>query len=225
MNIKNKLIILIISVFVIVLFDAFFSISSILLNIEGFFNFNKFEDSLFDKLVTNLFLLTISITAIKISLREYDLNQIFKFNKKIFFYVPAAIVAGILTNIFGVFIIDLLTSSLYDFGHGEKISQTFSYIDTNSKKIIYIFMVGIVIPIIEEIYMRLYAYNLLREKFNIIVAILLNTIIFLLFHINPSLFPFIIIGNIILCLSYEYTKNLLVPMLIHVTINTYSIIV
>lgn len=224
MNIKNKLIILIVSVLSIVFFDAFYSISSILLNIEDVLNFTKFEDSMFDKIITNLFLLTIGIVSIKISYKKYDLKQVFKFDRKLSYYIPLAIAIGILTNIFGVFIVDLLTSSLYDFGHAETISKITSSIDSNYKKLIYIFMVGIIIPIIEEIYMRLYAYTILKEKFNIFSAILLNTVIFLLFHINPSLFPFIIIGNIVLCLSYEYTKNLLIPILIHIAINTYSLI-
>lgn len=224
-NVKSyKLIILTSSVIIIILFDALYSISSIVLNIEDIFHFNKFEDSLFDKTLVNVFLISVSFISLKLSYGKYDWANVFQFDRNLYFFVPLAIIIGIITNIFGVFVVDLFTATLEDFGHGESVASILSDIDTNLQKLIYISIVGIIIPIIEEVYMRLYAYNILREKFNIFITILLSTIIFLLFHINLSLFPFVIIANVVLCLSYEYTKNLIVPITIHMTINIYSLI-
>lgn len=219
----KKLILLFITVVIIILFDIFYTYISISYDINYFFLNNKFEYIILSKIFVNGFLFIITILSLKYIGFSKNAISVNTSKINILYLIPLAILVGIGTNEVGVLITNLFTGSFEDFGHSEKISESISLLDNNYKKIIFLIVIGFIVPIIEEFYMRLFAYSILREKFNIIIATILNTIIFLFFHLNPSIFPFIIISNIIICLSYEYTKNILIPVLIHITINTYSL--
>jgi len=78
---------------------------------------------------------------------------------------------------------------------------------------------GIVGPIAEEIFFRGILYGFIRQ-WGVFVAILLSTSLFVLVHANTiqASFPQII-GGIVFALAYEIEKNLMVPMMIHITGN------
>ena len=74
---------------------------------------------------------------------------------------------------------------------------------------------GLIAPIAEEIVFRGVLYSLFREL-NCAVAIIFSTLIFALFHYRTGNIPlFQIIGGVVFALSFEFSKSLAAPIIIH----------
>ncbi|MBF0229340.1 MAG: CPBP family intramembrane metalloprotease [Desulfamplus sp.] len=89
---------------------------------------------------------------------------------------------------------------------------------------IFMFTGCIVSPFAEELFFRGFIYSFFR-KYGVTAALIISTSIFLLCHISGSksiqlslIIPFI--GGIIFALSYEYSKSLAAPIIIHTLGNT-----
>ena len=87
-------------------------------------------------------------------------------------------------------------------------------------EVLLFFTVGAVIsPIAEEIFFRGIIYGFLR-KWGVWVAVLLSTILFVLAHTTSSNIPLPqAVGGILFAVAYEKEKNLIVPMVIHMSGN------
>ena len=81
-------------------------------------------------------------------------------------------------------------------------------------------MVGsLIAPIAEEIYFRGLVYGYLR-RWGPIVAILGSTLLFVVIHPNLQNLPFPqIVGGLLFATAYEVEKNLMVPIVIHISGN------
>ena len=86
--------------------------------------------------------------------------------------------------------------------------------------IISIISTGIIGPIYEEILFRYILYNRLKKKYSIKKSILITTIIFALTHLSPIKIIYAFILGLIMNISYERHKNILAPILIHISANT-----
>ena len=89
--------------------------------------------------------------------------------------------------------------------------------------VIQVTSVTIITAIVEELFFRGFLYKTLRKKYNVSISVLILTAIFILFHLNPQIL--IIVANIILCLSFEYSKSLSLPIFIHTGINAATLFV
>ena len=119
-----------------------------------------------------------------------------------------------------------IASLLPSFEIFEEIRQEmFIKPKNNFESLLLIFSISIIPAITEEIMMRGILYNIFRKKYSIFITIVILTILFYLFHLDPQMIPFVIIGNIVLCLAYEQTKSLVVPVLIHFGINLSSLLI
>ncbi|MBF0572198.1 MAG: CPBP family intramembrane metalloprotease [Desulfamplus sp.] len=107
------------------------------------------------------------------------------------------------------------------------VYNLFSSSNPSSKQFevaIFMFTGCIVSPFAEELFFRGFVYSSFR-KYGVITALIISTSIFLLCHISGSnsinstlIIPFI--GGIIFALSYESSKSLLAPIIIHALGNT-----
>lgn len=79
---------------------------------------------------------------------------------------------------------------------------------------------GIIGPIYEEILFRYLLYNRLKKKYSIKKSILITTIIFALIHMSPIKIIYAFILGLILNIAYEKYRNIIVPILIHISANT-----
>ena len=99
----------------------------------------------------------------------------------------------------------------YFFGEskGDNISFLLSFISS-----------GIVGPIYEEILFRYLFYNRLKNRFSVKKSIFIGSIVFgiIHFHVIKSIYAFIF--GIFLSFFYERKKNILVPIIIHVSANS-----
>lgn len=85
--------------------------------------------------------------------------------------------------------------------------------------IIFFLTAGLISPIAEEIFFRGILYSFLR-RLGILTAIFTTTAIFALFHLSNGGLPLVqIAGGLVFALSFEYSKNLVTPIVIHVLGN------
>lgn len=77
---------------------------------------------------------------------------------------------------------------------------------------------GIIAPIAEELFFRGILYTYLR-RWGIFAAVVISTLVFVLFHAPVAIPATQIIGGIVFALSYEYGKSLATPVTIHILGN------
>jgi len=113
-----------------------------------------------------------------------------------------------------------VTSLLPSYEIFEEIRQEiFQKPRTSFEFILLVLSISILPAIVEEIFFRGILYKNFRKKFGVTISIIILTIIFYVFHLDPQMIIFLIVANIVLCLSFEYTKSLVVPFVIHLGIN------
>lgn len=86
------------------------------------------------------------------------------------------------------------------------------------------FTVGILVPIFEEMLMRGLVFNELRKNMNINLAIIIQALIFGIYHGNMLQFIYASILGIFLGLAYVWTKSLWAPIIIHMLFNSSSLV-
>lgn len=78
---------------------------------------------------------------------------------------------------------------------------------------------GVIGPAAEELFFRGMIYLFVR-RFGVLRAVIVSTAVFTLFHMAENGFPVIpMIGGIIFAASFEYSKNLITPFVIHASGN------
>lgn len=92
-----------------------------------------------------------------------------------------------------------------------------------------LFIVGLLTPFIEELFFRGILYRVLRKRVNLIVAILISSSVFAVYHIHFwfNLLDFICIHiiGLVTVLLFEHTKSLSAPFLFHAIVNLLSVVV
>ncbi len=91
---------------------------------------------------------------------------------------------------------------------------------SDTKKVILLIIVGGIIgPVAEEIFFRGICYGYFR-RWGVIAAVLLTTAVFVTAHAITSGIPVPqIVGGIVFAAAYEIEKNLMVPIIVHVSGN------
>ena len=115
-----------------------------------------------------------------------------------------ALLAGLLLFLIGMEPLHLIASGL-----PEKLNER-----------VMIFLVGGIIgPVAEEVFFRGVCYTFFR-RWGVIIAIILTTVVFVSAHFVQSIVPVPqIVGGILFAVAYECEKNLMVPIIIHITGN------
>ena len=107
----------------------------------------------------------------------------------------------------------------------DEIYSEMFQVPKNTYELILLFLsTTIITAIVEELFFRGFLYKALRKKYNIYISILILSIIFFLFHLNPQMLIFVAVTNIILCLAFEYGKSLSLPVFIHTGINAITLV-
>lgn len=87
--------------------------------------------------------------------------------------------------------------------------------DLPDHKALFILTGSTVGPGVEEIYFRGILYTFLR-KIGLFTAMSLSALIFALFHFSGGAIPLIpLVGGLVFALSFEHSKSLVTPLLIH----------
>ena len=156
----------------------------------------------------------------------YKENILNNFNKNIG-TIKTALIAILL--IIACLFLDYITKPIMDTIPSPKIfdeiwNEVLNKPSTTMGIIIALLSVVIVAPLLEEIVFRGFIYKTLRSKYSIWLSILISYILFYLFHVDPRMIFILLVTTIVLCLSYEYSKSLVLPFLIHSGFNFGSLI-
>jgi len=169
-------------------------------------------------LVGAILLLILLRRAIKV-LFSQTYFDLFKSNTKIFIsfliIIPSIMLVYGITYITYPISLSLPTSEIFDEIRKEMLQKPQNHFEA----ILLFFSISIIPAFIEEIFFRGILYQTIRRKYGIGLSTFFLTIIFYLFHLDPQMIFFLTIGNLILCLTYEYTKSLVIPFVIHAGIN------
>lgn len=119
-------------------------------------------------------------------------------------------------NCFGLIVLGISIATICNM-----IIFKFSPITTKSSTPLFLLIIstGITGPILEEILFRYVFYNKLKKKYSKKTALLINSIIFALIHLNPINIVYAFILGIVLNLAYEKYQNIKAPILIHIAGN------
>jgi len=99
-----------------------------------------------------------------------------------------------------------------------------SYLSIVGKNVlIEVVVLGILMPIVEELIFRGIVFNNLRKYTSIIWASLLQALIFSIYHMNPLQSIYVFFFAILLSYSYIKLKTLWAPIIIHIAYNMTSI--
>ena len=83
---------------------------------------------------------------------------------------------------------------------------------------------GIIGPILEEMLFRYINYNKLKKFNSISKTIIINSIIFSLIHIQIEKILFALPLGLILSITYEKRKNIIIPIIIHISANSIALL-
>jgi len=84
--------------------------------------------------------------------------------------------------------------------------------------------VGLIAPLAEEIFFRGFVFPVLRERWGLGLGIVLNAALFALLHGTPTVFPPLFAMGVGFCLLYHYTGSLWPGVLLHASINGFSLL-
>ena len=176
----------------------------------------EYQNELQNYILDNSLVITI-ITFIIFGFIFYKNYQKYKhmYNKKVSIKdIFILIILGIILNLS----YNLILSDLNNIVH-----FTNNYDAINISVLIYIVCTGILGPILEELLFRGIVFNKLKTFNKQMKSILLVTLIFALFHSNPVQMLYAFCLGFILVYVYEKHKNIMVPMLVHISSNIMNI--
>jgi len=86
-------------------------------------------------------------------------------------------------------------------------------------KVIYLFLMVIITPVVEEIIYRGFLFNLLLKKYQVKLALIISSVIFAFFHLRFAGIGFLFVYGLFFGYVYYKTNSLIAPILAHFTIN------
>ena len=87
-----------------------------------------------------------------------------------------------------------------------------------------IMAIAVLAPVAEELFFRGFTYNVFRARLGVVWGIVISSLIFAGIHFDPARLPTYFIIAAVLAYSYERTKSLIVPIVIHFVNNLAAII-
>lgn len=166
--------------------------------------------------ISSIILILFKFTRLKI--KDYIVME-----KKRFIKYISAFFLGVFFNTVMSNILEVLSRqpSLHeDFKKYEELFQPIF----NANIILQILAIGILTPILEEFMYRGLIFGQLKKILKYRIAIVLQGVLFGIFHLNLVQTTYATLFGIILGISYQKSKSILIPILIHAGVNLSSVI-
>lgn len=129
-------------------------------------------------------------------------------NNKIILYVIIGIIVSSLLN---------LPYKILSGQHNKPEHYTYFIGMDLPGRSLYLVLLVIIAPVIEEIFDRYYSYNILKDKYGVRSGIILSSTIFMLLHGKIDLGLFI--SGVLFALIYEKSKKIWASMIVHGAMN------
>ncbi|WP_442945427.1 lysostaphin resistance A-like protein [Oceanirhabdus sp. W0125-5] len=112
-----------------------------------------------------------------------------------------------------------MNTLFYNLNIESHYDQVITRIQNSSNSYLGLFQVIIVFPIFEEILFRGLIFNSIKKHTNLILAIILQALIFSIIHGNITQSIYTFISAIIYVLIYLKTNSIISPILMHIVCN------
>lgn len=157
-------------------------------------------------------------------LRKQKFFKVCNFKKVKFHYLIIALILGLTLNTINEYLLfQLLKIDVF-----KEAFAKYMYLSefiTNTNIVIAILGVGIIGPIIEEVIFRGLIFNELRNIMPIPVVIVVQGMLFGIYHFNLLQFIYAALTGVLLGIIYVLTKSLWVPIFIHIVNNITALII
>lgn len=168
-----------------------------------------------------LFILGVYFIAInpkKLSWKEVGFR---KFPKSYWGYVIGWTIALIIGSILLSYIMDWI----FDIGTNNSKTESLQTRLTTISIIIAFVSASVISPIYEEIFYRGFLYRWFRSKYGLPAGMLISSSIFMVVHIPTfNSLPYTFLCGLVFAWTYEKTRSIYPPMIIHGTFNGLSIL-
>ncbi|WP_265445841.1 CPBP family intramembrane glutamic endopeptidase [Acetivibrio straminisolvens] len=166
-------------------------------------------------------LLTLPIYFIIPKIRRQNFFEVFMFKKTGVSTLGLSLILGTSLNLFISYVIVYL-ERLTPLQNMTREHQEIMEKIMEGNPIIVFITVGIMAPIIEEIIFRGLVLNELKKAIPIYPAIILQALIFGIYHMNPLQGAYAALLGIVLGIVTEKTRSIWTPILVHVSFNSLS---
>lgn len=154
---------------------------------------------------------TLIIYAIVLKIRKRNIIKVCKFNKLGIKDVIYTILISLGISILSCSLVTILQDK-FEYNVGENLSNANNIVLT-------LFIAIVLIPIFEEILFRGLIFNDLRSKYNIVVAVVIQGLIFGIMHGNIIQGTYTVILGVILSMIYIWTDSIYACIIGHITYN------
>src|SRR5699024_1147452 len=127
------------------------------------------------------------------------------------------IIAGIFMALISQAIANLIETELLGIEQGSE--NTEMIMDISKANPIFVLIPMLIAPILEEIIFRKIIFGSLYKRMNFFLAALLSALVFAIIHLEPEHILIYAAMGFVLAFVYVMTKRIMVPILVHVSIN------
>ena len=145
--------------------------------------------------------------------KEMNLFQKCKVKKLSLKNSSIIILSSIGLSLFSYSLVNLLISKFPSY------NETSNAIASNASSVLGAISIVLIAPIFEEVLLRGLIYNELKKHLNIIIAIIIQGILFAIAHGNMLQGIYTFIMGIVLAIIYDKTQSILAPILFHIMYN------
>lgn len=181
-------------------------------------NFNKAQFNA--SILKNVFTLTAAAAIITFGIyvlmfRKKEINLFRRYKLKKITFKNSSIIAlsSLGLALFSGSLVNILINVFPSYNEAS------AAIDSNMGSVLGVISVVLVIPIFEEVLFRGLIYNELKTHLNIVVAIILQSLIFAIAHGNMLQGIYAFIMGAVVAIIYDKTRSIFAPILFHVMYN------
>lgn len=133
------------------------------------------------------------------------------------------VIAGVFLAYFGQFIASLIEINLL--GITQNSANTQMIIEVTRAAPIFMIIPALIAPIVEEIIFRKIIFGTLYKKVNFFLAAIISALVFGIIHGEPEHILIYSSMGFVFAYLYVKTKRIIVPIIVHMTLNTISVVI
>lgn len=168
-------------------------------------------------------ILTAVAAVLTIKLRRRSVKFELRLRNPGFVTLVLALILGINLNIASSSILAILPLPewMVD-SYNEQVSSALLY---GSSPVLMVLVVGVIVPVVEEICLRAMPLRALRRAYPAAVSAVIGGAIFALIHGNPLQILYVLPVGIIFCFVYVWTESVIATIALHIGYNGFSAVV
>lgn len=133
------------------------------------------------------------------------------------------VIAGVFLAYIGQFIASLIEINLL--GITQNSANTQMIIEVTRAAPIFMIIPALIAPIVEEIIFRKIIFGTLYKKVNFFLAAIISALVFGIIHGEPEHILIYSSMGFVFAYLYVKTKRIIVPIIVHMTLNTISVVI